>query len=157
MIGYTRTEWFGWGYFIQCKGSVLPKCIPYVGIACFVAWAVSSGNADQWFKDNLGWEDKVEDYFGHPFSMQLFGLIYGYLSITRMNITYQRYVRREGSSCDAACPPHTAVLHTPPCARSTSTHPSCTVEWCQPHEAHVLVLVHSLQNRDSARPSHRRL
>ena len=92
MIGYTRTEWYGIKYFFQCKGSVLPKCIPYVAIAVFEAWAVSSGNADQWVQDTLGWSDRVEDYFGHPFSMQLFGLIYGYLSITRMNITYQRYV-----------------------------------------------------------------
>lgn len=90
MIGYFRSEWYGLAYLFKCRGSVMPKCLPYIMLSSAEAVAVSAG----WVDDIMQWmgsDDRVQDFFDHPFGMQLLGLIFGYLSITRMNITYNRY------------------------------------------------------------------
>ena len=33
----------------------------------------------------------IRDYFGHPYAMQLVGLVFGYLMIARLNVSYGRY------------------------------------------------------------------
>lgn len=84
MIFYTRTEWYGLHYLVQLSGSVVPRCIP----AMIVGGSIS-------FIFSVGWVDKagfpIRDYFGHPYAMQLLGLVFGYLSIARLNVSLTRY------------------------------------------------------------------
>jgi hypothetical protein len=39
--------------------------------------------------DKAGWP--IRDIFGHPYAMQVLGLVFGYLSISRLNMSYNRY------------------------------------------------------------------
>ena len=81
MIEYDRTEWFGLSYLYKMRGSVLPRCLPamLLGMAISAAVEVAEGYYDE------------EVIIGDKYSMQLFGLVFGYLSIGRLNISYQRY------------------------------------------------------------------
>ena len=81
MIEYERTEWFGLSYLYKMRGSVLPRCLPamLLGMAISAAVEVAEGYYDE------------EVIIGDKYSMQLFGLVFGYLSIGRLNISYQRY------------------------------------------------------------------
>jgi hypothetical protein len=36
-------------------------------------------------------QDEVKEFFGDPYSMQMYGIVFGYLSIARMTVSYQRY------------------------------------------------------------------
>ena len=90
MIHYERTNWYGFSYLLQRSGSLLPRCLPLMMIAGAIAGFFASGIIDEW----TGYA--VLDVFGHRYSMSLFGLVFGYLSIARLNISYNRYW--EGSS-----------------------------------------------------------
>ena len=81
MIEYDRTNWFGLSYLYKLRGSLLPRCLPamLLGAAISAAVEVAEGFYD------------VEVVLGDKYSMQLFGLVFGYLSIARLNISYNRY------------------------------------------------------------------
>eukprot|EP00966_Prymnesium_polylepis_P333672 7389116-Prymnesium_polylepis.2 len=36
----------------------------------------------------LPWD--IRNYFGHPYALQLLGLVFGYLSVARLNESYNR-------------------------------------------------------------------
>ena len=82
MLNYERTEWYGLGYAFFFRGSVLPRCIPAVVVACVVNWAIQAGKIDLW-------DDASE--LAHPYTFQLVGLMFGYLTVHRVNISYNRY------------------------------------------------------------------
>ena len=84
MIRYQRTEWYGVQYLFRLSGSTLPRCLPAVLYAMGSAVFFSSGVVDR-----AGWP--IRDFFGHPYAMQLLGLVFGYLSIARLQMSYSRY------------------------------------------------------------------
>ena len=96
MIGYERTEWYGVTYLFRMTGSSLPRCLPWVLFAGFLGGFCAGGVIDR-----AGWP--IRDFFGHPYAMQVLGLVFGYLSITRLNVSYTRYW--EGIS-------HIKVMHS---------------------------------------------
>ena len=87
MINYARTEWYGFGYFIRCNGSLLPRCLPAIIVAGLISGFVASGLVD----DHFGVSMALEDTFGQSYAMQLLGVVFGFLSVTRLNVSYQRY------------------------------------------------------------------
>ena len=85
MIPYTRTQWYGLSYLTQLSGSLLPRCLPLMILAGLLAGFVADGAVDRWFDYDF------LDIFGETYSMSLFGVVFGYLSVARLNISYNRY------------------------------------------------------------------
>ena len=87
MINYARTSWYGLGYLCSLRGSALPHCIPPsivaigVNVICHKWPHIFSG----------GENDDPSAWIGHPYTFQLVGLVFGYLIITRINMSYSRY------------------------------------------------------------------
>ena len=84
MINYARTEWYGLGYLLRLRGSAFPRCIPPALIAAainyvFLTWPSVFGGSD------------AGDWLGHPYTFQLVGIVFGYLMVTRINMSYSRY------------------------------------------------------------------
>ena len=84
MINYARTEWYGLGYLFRVRGSAFPRCIPPALIAAainyvFLTWPSIFGGSD------------AGDWLGHPYTFQLVGIVFGYLMVTRINMSYSRY------------------------------------------------------------------
>lgn len=96
MIRYERTEWYGFFYLFRLAGSTLPRCLPAMLLAAAISAFFSSGVIDR-----AG--VPIRDFFGHPYAMQVLGLVFGYLSINRLNVSYNRYW--EGIS-------HVKVMHS---------------------------------------------
>ena len=84
MRAYRRTDWYGVEYLWHTSGSVIPRCIPPVIIGCLVNWLALTGRM---FTAN---EDESV-FLSHPYTFQLVGLVFGYLTIYRINISYNRY------------------------------------------------------------------
>ena len=84
MIRYERTEWYGIRYLFQLAGSTLPRSLPMVLSAGVLSIFFSVGVVD-----HAGWP--IRDFFGDPYAMQVLGLVFGYLSISRLNVSYNRY------------------------------------------------------------------
>ena len=97
MIPYERTEWYGFSYLCRTAGSQLPKCLPWV----LVAGAEGALFASSLTQHAIGWP--IRDLLGQPYAMQVLGLVFGYLSITRLNLCYSRYW--EGCS-------HVKIMHS---------------------------------------------
>lgn len=83
MINYSRTEWYGVSYLFSLGGSVLPRCMPMVVMAGMTAGLFA---ALDW---HFLWD--FRKYFGHPYALQLLGLVFGYLSVSRLQVSYNRY------------------------------------------------------------------
>ena len=81
MIDYDRGSWYGIHLLFRMRGSLLPRCVPAALLGACIAGGVELAEAYYDFDLDLG--DK--------YSMQLFGLVFGYLSIARLNISYNRY------------------------------------------------------------------
>ena len=95
---YHRTSWYGLSYLIQLKGSLLPRCLPYSVMAGAIAGVIRG----KVFDELLGWS--LTDSFGEDvYGMQVFGIVFGYLMIARLNISYHRFW--EGSS-------HVKMMHS---------------------------------------------
>ncbi|KAL1525820.1 hypothetical protein AB1Y20_020658 [Prymnesium parvum] len=86
MIPYLRTKWYGLRYLLQWKGTLFVRCIGPVTVAMAISGVTSSG-----LLNRLGGGQDYEDWFGHPMSIQLVGLVFGYFSVSRLQICYQRY------------------------------------------------------------------
>ena len=91
MIRYERTEWYGFFYLFRLAGSTLPRCLPAVLLAAAIAAFFSSGVID---RAGL----PIRDFFGHPYAMQVLGLVFGYLSINRLNVSYNRIGKQSHTS-----------------------------------------------------------
>ena len=89
MIPYARTQWYGWNYMFRCRGSVLFRVIP-VSIFSTVLAVVVSTYGDE-LMDALGYPGEFRDLMGHPYAMQLFGNVFGYLTVNRITTSYSRY------------------------------------------------------------------
>mmetsp|Transcript_35050 Transcript_35050/g.96812 ORF Transcript_35050/g.96812 Transcript_35050/m.96812 type:complete len:297 (-) Transcript_35050:951-1841(-) len=85
MILYSRTNWYGIGYFFSLRGSVLPRVVPAQVVSCLICFVVHKGYLD----DAVG--SPVNEWIGDTYAMQLFGVVFGYLCVTRINMSYSRY------------------------------------------------------------------
>ena len=84
-VNYTRTHWYGLGYFLRWYGSLIPRSLPAMALSGAIAGILEAGILD----DAIGWD--LTSWFEDPFSMQMFGVVFGYLSISRLTTTYNRY------------------------------------------------------------------
>ena len=84
MILYRRTQWYGVGYLFHCYGTLLPRTLPIVVLAASLSLVV-------FIVEEEGAEVCESWLFTHPFAYQLFGLIFGYLSVMRLNMSYGRF------------------------------------------------------------------
>lgn len=94
MIHYTRTHWYGLSYVPRIRGSLIPRAMPAMVTAGGIAYIMSEGVLN----DYIGWDLKV--FFDDPFSMQMFGIVFGYLCIARLNTCYDRYWSGVGHCTD---------------------------------------------------------
>jgi predicted membrane chloride channel (bestrophin family) len=86
MIHYNRTDWYGVSYFFRIRGSLFPRCLPAMILAGILSGLAASGTIE----DVTGMN--VDDFFGNDdYAMQLFGVVFGFLSVTRLNMSYSRY------------------------------------------------------------------
>ena len=97
MIHYTRTRWYGINYLLQFHGSLLPRALPAMCLAATIAGLLSSGVLTPY----LGWDPAT--FFEDPFGMQMFGVVFGYLQISRLSACYNRYCTRLPICCDDTC------------------------------------------------------
>jgi len=89
MIDYARTSWYGLGYLIPPwrNGSVLLRCLPAGAVAGTFNGFIVAGYIDLSGGSDLapgGW-------LSHPYTFQLVGIVFGYLMVTRINMSYARY------------------------------------------------------------------
>jgi len=132
MIRYRRTDWYGVQYLFQLEGSTLPRCLPMVLAAGAIAAFFSAGVVDK-----AGWP--IRDIFGHPYAMQVLGLVFGYLSISRLNMSYNRYwegvnlVKEMHSKWTTSCLQLLAFDRVPHADPDKAQTNSCTSEdpFCQ--------------------------
>ena len=85
MIEYERTNWYGLGYLLRLRGSLLPHCLPAMVLAGSLAGLFASPVLENTFAL------QTADLFVDKYSMQLFGVVFGYLSVARLNVCYNRY------------------------------------------------------------------
>ena len=88
MIDYIRTEWYGLSYLLHMKGVLFPRLLPVMILGGVLAGLVASEEVDvmDWCEDDDG-----NRLFEHPYAFQLFGLVFGYMSVARLNISINRY------------------------------------------------------------------
>ena len=84
MISYRRTAYYGLNYFFYYRGSVLPRCLPPAILGCLLNWAILEGHIELW-------ADESSEFLAHPYTFQLVGLVFGYLTVYRISISYNRY------------------------------------------------------------------
>lgn len=85
MITYKRTNWYGLSYLWRLRGSLLPHCLPTMAMAAVLAGIFSHDLVDDSF-DLL-----TSSLFVDKYSMQLFGVVFGYIAVARLNVSYSRY------------------------------------------------------------------
>mmetsp|Transcript_3079 Transcript_3079/g.6601 ORF Transcript_3079/g.6601 Transcript_3079/m.6601 type:complete len:543 (-) Transcript_3079:654-2282(-) len=85
MINYKRTNWYGLAYLLRLRGSLLPHCIP----AMIVAGALAGIFTLPAVTSSLGVSSA--ELFVDKYSMQLFGVVFGYIAVARLNVSYNRY------------------------------------------------------------------
>ena len=90
MIDYKRTSWYGLGYLLPPwqKGTVLVRCIPAAVVAGTINALLVAGIIDLSDGTTTG---GAAGYLTHPYTFQLVGLVFGYLMVTRINMSYARY------------------------------------------------------------------
>ena len=88
MITYQRTSWYGIGYLFQLKGSVFPRCFPACVFAGTFNGLVAGGYIDM---TGGGGDGDASGWLSHPYTFQLVGIVFGYLMVTRINMSYARY------------------------------------------------------------------
>jgi len=84
MITYRRSQYYGLNYFFHLRGSVLPRAIPPAVLACLFNWAILEGHIKMW-------DESSDEILAHPYTFQLVGLVFGYLTVYRISISYNRY------------------------------------------------------------------
>ena len=84
-VKYKRTHWYGLSYFLHVRGSLVPRALP----AMFVSGAIFVVLFLRVLDPYVGWD--LSTFFDDPFSMQMYGLVFGFLSINRLAQCYNRY------------------------------------------------------------------
>ena len=79
---------YGLSYLCKLHGSLLPRVLP----AMLVAGLLSALTALDYIDYLFGLEPGMirERTFDHPYAFQLFGLVFGYLTVARLNWSYNR-------------------------------------------------------------------
>ena len=95
MILYRRSEWYGITYLMVMRGSLLPKTLPPALFAAVLSVFVHLDKDLDWKLFNWA-VDPDQDYslsewLTEAYGMQLFGIVFGYLCVTRINMSYARY------------------------------------------------------------------
>ena len=150
MIQYVRAVWYGFHYLLYFKGTLLPRLWPMVllsGALSMIISRVATGPPDDDGKPTLEpWlldlDVCVDITSSHPYAYQLFGIVFGYLCISRLNMSYNRYACRYAARTPSSAPPVRA--HARLRGRTAGT-----VGGVGAHEAHALQVVRRV------RPSHR--
>jgi len=96
MVPYTRTRWYGLAYFTRLRGSLLVHALPSMLIAALIAFTISMGYIDYMISGTMPESPNDSDFLHHVFTdssyiMQLYGLVFGYLSVARLNECYRRF------------------------------------------------------------------
>ena len=88
MIDYHRSNLY-WTYICKhlANGSVLPSCMPMMILAAIIGGVAASPV----FIANSGSYGYARELFGETYGMQVFGIVFGFLSVARLNICYSRY------------------------------------------------------------------
>lgn len=86
---YQRTQWYGFAYFLEHKGTVLPKLLPPIAVSSFISIMVTNNHRP------LDWCPAEESLFYHPFILSAVSMVVGYITVARFNISCAR--RRESS------------------------------------------------------------
>lgn len=89
MKEYTRSLWYGLNYLPSCEGSVIPRCIPAVLVACAINYLCVL-DLIPLVNSTAGAEVRRE-ILSHPYTFQLMGLVFGSMSLYRITISYGRY------------------------------------------------------------------
>ena len=79
MIQYHRTRWFGFAYLLRIQGSLLPRCIPWLIVSGTLSVLLTTRVLEPIF----GWD--LATFFEETYSLNLFGLVFGYMAVTRLN------------------------------------------------------------------------
>ena len=90
MIDYETSRWYGLLYLTKLQGILLPRLLPVIIIAATLAGLVASEavEAFNWCPQDEG---GAKAQFAHPYAFQLYGIVFGYMSIARLNISFGRY------------------------------------------------------------------
>ena len=87
MIDYKRASWYGWSYLLHWEGTVIFKLAPMMILSALLGgWSASPTGIAQ--LDKMG---SARQIFGETYGVQVFGIVFGYLCIARLNICYARY------------------------------------------------------------------
>jgi len=87
MINYKRTNWYGLAYLLRLRGSLLPHCIP----AMIVAGALAGIFTLPAVTSSLGVSSA--ELFVDKYSMQLFGVVFGYIAVARLNVLHKAQIQ----------------------------------------------------------------
>lgn len=110
---YKRSEWYGLMYLTNMRGSMLPKAsLP--GIVAAIISVLIHFRIINIVVSN----EELTDWLTESYGMQLLGIVFGYLCVTRINMSYSRYW--EGVT-------HVKTMHSKCVSRHV--HPS---RMCQP-------------------------
>ena len=94
MIMYKRTEWYGLMYLTTMRGSLLPKMVPPSLFAALISILIHM-DKDHWHV--LNWssdpdeDTPLHEWLTEAYGISLFGIVFGYLCVTRINMSYARY------------------------------------------------------------------
>jgi len=88
MINYTRSSYYGLTYLFRIQGSVVPRSLMGTAVACIINWMI--------FEEIIplpgsSSDDRSNGLIAHPYTFQVMGLIFGYLSVYRIQVSYLRY------------------------------------------------------------------
>lgn len=77
------------GLMFQRTGSVIPRSIPTALYSTVIAllFSFSDEHMHSWF----GVSFRQEDIISHPYALQVFAIVFGYLLVLRTNLAYSRY------------------------------------------------------------------
>ena len=106
MIMYKRSEWYGLMYLCKVHGSLMPKAsLPAFVAAGFNLFIHFFGKSED--SEILGYP--MMEWLNEAYGMQLLGIVFGYLCVTRINMSYARYwegvtqVKTMHSKCAPPC------------------------------------------------------
>ena len=91
MIDYMRTRYIGTHYLLIIKGSVIPRVAPTALLGGLIAGLIAGFRVSYYDPKTNDHYDPIGEVFGHTYGMQLFGIVFGYLMVGRLNICYARY------------------------------------------------------------------
>ena len=95
MIDYKRASWYGWSYLLHLEGTVMFKVAPVMLLTGVLGgWSASESGIAQ--LDKMG---SARQIFGETYGVQVFGIVFGYLCIARLNICYSRYCAPRQKPC----------------------------------------------------------